>query len=127
MSRQPKPWWNEKKAAWCTDLGGKRRVLAKGKRNKQQAETKLRAILAEQALLSSVGGAITVALLCEKFLADAHENLEFKTYRSYRYGCQKLVDVLGDRHAHTIEPMDINQFSLRLKRNLNDTSRADVT
>ena len=82
MSRQPKPWWNEKKAAWCTDLGGKRRVLAKGKRNKQQAETNLRAILAEQALLSSVGGAITVALLCEKFLADAHENLEFKTYRS---------------------------------------------
>ncbi len=38
MSRQPDIWWNKQKCSWCTDLGGHRKVLAKGKGKKKQAQ-----------------------------------------------------------------------------------------
>src|SRR5690242_12101305 len=31
MPREPKVWWNAQKGTWCTELGGKRRTLAKGR------------------------------------------------------------------------------------------------
>lgn len=126
MSRNASVWWNAQKKAWCSDVGGQRKVLAHGRRSRAAAETKLRALLDQQALLREVHGAITVARLCEQFLADSEQNLERATYESYRYGCQKFVDLFGDRLAHTLEPLDIQRFSLELKRTLNDTSRAIV-
>ena len=78
MPRQPKPWWYERKGAWCTDIGGKRHILAKGKRNKKQAAQRWKALLDEKTLLSNFGGAITVATLCEAFLADASASLSPK-------------------------------------------------
>ncbi len=126
MSRIAKVWWNAQKKAWCSDVGGQRKVLAHGRRSRTAAETKLRALLDQQALLREVHGAITVARLCEQFLADTEQNLERATYESYRYGCQKFVDLFGDRLAHTLEPLDIQRFALELKRKLNDTSRAIV-
>jgi integrase len=126
MSRCAKVWWNKQKQAWCTELGGSRKVLAKGKGNKRAALDKLNSLLEEQKLLSEVKGAITVARLCEQFLDDAQENLEPRTYESYQYACQKFVDLFGSRLAHTIEPLDINRFAIALKKSLGDTSRAIV-
>ncbi len=126
MSRQPKVWWHAQKQAWCTEVGGQRRTLAKGRASKRQAQDKLAALLKEQELLGTVKGPISVAGLCEAFLSDAAENLEPSTYASYQYACQKLVDQLGCRQAHTIEPLDIHQFSTKLKSSLNETSRAIV-
>lgn len=126
MSRRASVWWNAQKKAWCSDVGGERRVLAHGRRSRAAAEKKLKSLLDQQALLREVHGAITVAKLCERFLDDAEQNLERSTYQSYQYGCQKFVDDFGDRFAHTIEPLDIQRFSLQLKRSLNDTSRAIV-
>ncbi len=126
MSRQPDIWWNKQKSAWCTDLGGHRKVLAKGKAKKKQAQDKLRALLDEQSLLATVGGTVTVAGLCEAFLADADENLEPMTYRSYQYGCQKFVDLFGKLDAHTVEPADIQRFSRELKASVGDTTRAII-
>jgi hypothetical protein len=77
---------------WCTDLGGKRRTLAKGRENKQPAKDKLKSLLEEQALLARVNETITVACLAERFLDFAHTNLAVRTYESYKYGCQKFVD-----------------------------------
>ncbi len=54
MPRQPKVWWNPQKSTWCSDIGGKRQTLAKGKRNKRKAEEKLDGLLAEQARLDGV-------------------------------------------------------------------------
>ena len=115
-----------KTRAWCTDVGGRRQLLAKGRPNKRAAITKLKAILEEQQLLAEVNGAMSVARLCEEFLADANENLEPSTYESYQYGCQKFVNLFGPRLAHTIEPLDIERFSKALKTSLNDTSRGIV-
>ena len=126
MSRKAKVWWNKQKGAWCTELGGKRKTLATGWGSKKLAEEQLKALFEEQALLSSVQGRVSVARLCEEFLNDAQENLEQKTYESYRYACQKLVDFCGARDAHALGPMDINRFSISLKKTLNDTSRAIV-
>ncbi len=78
MARQPKAWWNKRKGTWCSDIGGERHTLAKGKRNKRKAEEKLKALLAEQDLLADVNGSVTVARHCEEFLADTQENLEPK-------------------------------------------------
>jgi hypothetical protein len=60
-----------------------------------------------------------VAGLCEKFLEDAERNLEPRTYRIYQYSCQKFVDHLGRRMAHTITPTDISSFANSLKKSLN--------
>lgn len=124
MPRPAKVWWNKQKQAWFTELGGARRMLAKGKSNKSLAKEKLQALLEEQALLVQVNGAITVAALCDAFLEDALHNLEPRTYESYRYGCQKFADLFAARAAHTIEPQDISQFARVIKKSLNPTSQA---
>ncbi len=126
MSRNARVWWNKQKSAWCTDLGGRRKTLAKGWKNKKVAQDKLKSLLEERGLLESVNGQITVACLCERFLDAALENLERSTYESYAYGCQKFVDLFGKHLAHTIEPTDIQRFSTSLKSTLNETSRAIV-
>jgi integrase len=114
MPRSATVWWNKQKGTWCTDLGGARHVLAKGKANKRLAREKLRELLDEQALLADVNGAITVAALCEAFVDDALQNLEQRTHESYSYSCQKFVDGFGDRAAHSIEPPDIAKFARSL-------------
>jgi hypothetical protein len=126
MSRSATVWWNKQKCAWCTDIGGRRQMLAKGRSNKQTAITKLKALVQEQQMLAEVNGAISVARLCEEFLADAQQHLAPSTYESYQYGCQKFVNLFGPRPAHTIEPLDVNRFSIALKKTLNDTSRGIV-
>jgi integrase len=132
MSRPATVWWNKQKDAWCTDIGGSRRVLAKGKANKTLAQEKLRDLLEEQRLLADVNGAITVAALCEAFVDDAEENLAERTHESCNYACQKFIDckqpkvgTLGVRAAHTIRPQDIAHFRRSLER-LGPTSQAIV-
>jgi hypothetical protein len=124
MSRKARVWWHGQKQAWCTELGGSRRILARGKGSRKEAEKKLLALLKEQELVASVGGAVSIARLCDEFLADAQEHLEPSTYDSYLYACQKFVDLFGTRLAHTIEPLDVQRFSVSLKKSLGDTSRA---
>src|SRR5207237_864928 len=102
------------------------KTLAHGWSSKKLAENKFAALLQEQELLATVNGSVTVARLCEEFAADAAENLEPKTYESYRYACQKFTDAFGTRAAHTIGPQDIQRFSSLLKNGLNDTTRAIV-
>lgn len=126
MSRHARVWWNRQKQSWCTELGGKRHTLAKGKSNRRVAERVLRDLLAEQRLLADVNGAISVAGLCDAFLEDAKHNLEPATYNSYRYATQKLVDVHGLKPAHTIEPLDIAKFAREIQSTLNPTSQAIV-
>src|SRR4029453_10634350 len=58
MPRETKVWWNAQKGTWCTDFGGKRRTLAKGRQNKQAAKDKLKSLLEEQALPARVNGTI---------------------------------------------------------------------
>jgi integrase len=126
MSRKARVWWNNQKQAWCTELGGSRRILAKGRGSRKTAEKKLLALVKEQELLASVGGSLSLARLCDEFLADAQQHLEQATYDSYRYACQKFVDLFGTRLAHTIEPLDVQRFSVALKTSLSDTSRTIV-
>jgi integrase len=126
MPRPAKVWWNKQKQAWYTELGGVRRMLAKGKANRELAKDRLKELLDEQALLADVNGAITVAALCDAFLEDAFHNLEKATYQSYRHGCQKFVDDFAARAAHSIEPSDMSKFARGLKNSLNPTSQAIV-
>ena len=51
MPRPATVWWNKQRGAWCTDIGGTRHVLAKGKANKKLANEKLKALRDEQGLL----------------------------------------------------------------------------
>lgn len=119
-------WWNKQTKAWVTEIDRKRYTLTKGRANKQRAHEALAELLRERELLAKVNGAISVAGLCEHFLVDAQEYLSPATYESYQYACQKLINALGGRLAHTIRPDDIATFSLGLKKTLNNTSRAIV-
>jgi hypothetical protein len=84
MPRPATVWWNKQRRAWCTDIGGTRRILAKGKANKKFATERLKELVDEQALLADLNGAITVAAMCDLFLEDALHNLERRTYESYQ-------------------------------------------
>jgi integrase/recombinase XerD len=126
MPAKSRVWWWSAKQYWATQIDGRRVCLAKGRKNKKAAEDKLDAMLAERALLSTVGGEISVAGLCEEFLSDAERQLAPKTYESYRYSCQQFIDQFGLRAAHTIKPADIRKFSLLLEKRLNATSQAIV-
>ena len=126
MPRPATIWWNKQRGAWCTDIGGTRHVLAKGKANKKLANEKLKELRDEQDLLADVNGAITVAAMCDAFLEDALHNLERATYESYQYGCQKFVGVYAGRAAHTMQPQDIAKFARDLSVSLNATSQAIV-
>jgi site-specific recombinase XerD len=122
MARPNSVWWNKQKQTWCVEIEGKRFTLAKGRAKKSEAVKALTAILRERALLAKVDGAISVAGLCERFLVDTEERLSSGTLESYTYSCQKFVDELGDRPAHTICREDISRFTRTLRRTLNDSS-----
>lgn len=126
MARPNSVWRNKQKQTWCVDIDGKRITLAKGDAPKSQAVKALAELLRERQLLAKVGGAISVAGLCERFLVDTEERLARGTYQSYQYACQKLVDELGGRTAHTICPEDISSFTRTLRRTLGDTSVAMI-
>src|SRR5262245_29588096 len=111
MPRETKVWWNTQKGTWCTDFGGKRHTLAKGRQNRKAAQDQLKQLQQEQALLSTVNCAVTVACLAEQFLEFAQADVAAATYESYRYACQKFVDLYGARLAHTIKVIDIDRFS----------------
>jgi hypothetical protein len=87
MSRSATVWWNKQKRAWCTDIGGRRQMLAKGRSNKRAAVMKLKALMEEQQLLAEVNGAMSVARLCEEFLADAKEHRTARRRRTR--GCPR--------------------------------------
>ncbi|MCO6043393.1 hypothetical protein NG895_05690 [Aeoliella sp. ICT_H6.2] len=74
----------------------------KGRRNKKAAEAKLKTLLAESDLLATVDGAISVAGLGEEFLTDAREHLAPKTYDSYLYSRQMLIDEVGEQKTLTV-------------------------
>jgi hypothetical protein len=126
MPAKSQVWWWPARSYWVASVGGKRVYLAKGRKNKQAAQEKLAALLAERALLSSVDGPISVAGMCEEFLSDAERHLAYKTYKSYLYSCQMLVDDFGTRAAHTMRPADIRRFSLTLQKRLGPTTQAIV-
>lgn len=72
MPRPATVWWNKQRGSWCTDVGGTRHILAKGKANKTLAWEKLKELIDEQALLLvDMNGAITVAAMCDAFLAQS--------------------------------------------------------
>ena len=52
MLRPATVWWNKQRGAWCTDIGGARHLLAKGKANKKLAKDRLKELLDEHALLA---------------------------------------------------------------------------
>jgi hypothetical protein len=126
MATQPSLWWWSAKKYWATQIDGKRLCLVKGRKNKQLAQEKLDALLAERKLLASVDGPLTVAALCEEFLEDVQRNLAPKTYDSYRYGCQMFVDEYGALPAHTIKPLQIRHFTISLEKRLNSTTQGIV-
>jgi len=127
MARKARIWWWKPKGYWVTNVGGKRTYLAKGWRNKKAAEEKFNQLNKERELLAETNGPITVAALCEFFLDNAEENLARKTYLSYQYACQLLVDRLGTRKAHQLKRADITAFTRKIKAaGLNETSQAIV-
>ncbi len=86
MAPELSVWWNAQKGIWCSDIGGKRRLLARGKKSKKQAKEQLKKILREQELLARSTG------IAERFLDAAHTSLAKRTFQSYQYACQKVVD-----------------------------------
>ena len=54
MPREARVWWNSQKGSWCTDIGEKRRTLAKGKSNRKLAKERLKAAREKNSTASAV-------------------------------------------------------------------------
>ena len=95
--RDPKPWFRDQKNAWFAQVNGKQHLLAKGKNNLRAAKQRLFDILTGKVVEKPNG--ISVAEICDKFLAFAQAELSRSTYVCYRHYLQLFCNLFGKRPA----------------------------
>jgi integrase len=104
--RTAKPWYRESKDAWYVEIDGKQVRLAKGKKNKKEAEDEFHKKMAQRGRLpAKATQALTVTQLAALFLAWSEKHHDADTtawYRSYvedfrdheRIGATKAIDIV---------------------------------
>ena len=114
MPRRPKPFFH--RGWWCTNVGGSRTKLAKGRDGRAAAEDALLDLLQE--LRSSANGRtypqLTVADLCEQFLDWVEVHRSKATYEDYRRWLKKWRDLHGNRRAREVRKLDLEQWKISL-------------
>ncbi|QDT46140.1 site-specific tyrosine recombinase XerC [Symmachiella dynata] len=116
MARTPKPWWNEDKKAWYVWLNGKKKRLAKTKKDAMDVFYDLMAH-PEKAVIRSG----SVAEIAEHFLDWTKANRAEKTYQWYkdiigRFLEQHELQVNQLKPFHIERWMDANQWSNEYRR-----------
>ena len=133
MGRTPKPWYWEARQGWYATVGGKRQLLARGKRAKAEAERELRRLQAAadagQPKVAARPGGLLLGELLVTYLADLRRRVEHEGLSGYRPSdvlrrLAGLEQELGDRPAQEVWPRDVQAW-LAMK-SWGPTSRADA-
>jgi len=94
MGRKATAWWWEERNGWYTTIGGKRRLLAKGKGAKKEAEKRLHRLLAADEPARPVDGGRTLEWIAYRFLDAVERDKAPLTLEYYRRHLRPLCDRL---------------------------------
>src|SRR5262249_35481701 len=109
MPRRPKPFFH--RGWWCSNVGGTRSKLAKGRENRQAAEDALLDLLRERrdGTERKPVPQITVLDLCEKFLDWVELHRSPDTYDDYQDWLVKWIKLYGPRRVRDIHSLDLEE------------------
>ena len=91
--RDSKPWYRKSTDAWYAQVNRRQIRLVKGRDNRQEAKRKLAELLV--AVQPVKTDALTVAQVCDKFLAFSQIEHKPDTYDWYHFYLQKFCDRHG--------------------------------
>ena len=114
MPRRPKPIFH--RGWWCTNVGGSRTKLAKGRAGRSAAEDFLFDLLQELRTSANCKTypQLTVSDLCDKFLDDVEVNLATATYDDCRRWLKKWRNLHGNKRAREIRKLDLEEWKIAL-------------
>ena len=116
MARRPKPFFHP--GWWCTNVGGMRTKLAKGRANKGAAEDALLDLLNErrQHPDCKTFPQLTTRELADKFLDWVELHRSADTYHDYRQWLKRWVKLHGAKQARDICALDLEEWKEALAR-----------
>lgn len=131
--KSPKPWYRSQNDTWYVCLSGKQVPLARGKRNRREAEQVFFRLMAEaESPAASAPVAIPtppkdespeLVVVLDQFLDWAKDN--FATYEWYRSFAQLIADKFGAVRVSDLKPIAVTQW-LAQHKTWNSTTRNKV-
>jgi hypothetical protein len=114
MARRPKPFFH--RGWWCTNAGGTRTKLARGRDSKAAAEDALLDLLAElrHQPARKTYPQLTVFDLAEKFLDWVQLHRSPATYADYRHWLKRWVNLHETKRAREVCAFDLEYWKQNL-------------
>ena len=101
MPRSPRPWYRKHDDWWMVQIDGKQVKLAKGRRNRQQAEHKFHELMLQRGKNPAPeSGEHTVASIIEAYLTHARTRYASRTYYERRRYLQLFAEAHGWRKVN---------------------------
>jgi integrase len=123
-----KPWYRASKDAWYVEIEGKQVRLAKGKKNKAQAETAYFRLMAGSVQhgngLNGSPPLLTVAL-CDLFLQYSMVHNKASTFEYHKNFLAMFVKECGKLPARSIKPFHVTQW-VDSKKNWTGAKRSAI-
>lgn len=115
MPKSPKPFFRTARNAWYVQIGTKQTRLADGPKtadSERAAWTAFDALVKAQPIAHTVG-ALSLAVLIDKYLDWCQKHREPRTYDGYLWHLQRFIDHLGSK-AHMpcteLKPFHVNEW-----------------
>src|SRR5262249_5715752 len=114
MARQPKPFFH--RGWWCSNVGGTRTKLARGRENKALAKKTLLALVVNcrDKPGPKTGPPLTVTELCDRFLSWVEIHRAQDTYDDYLDWLTRWKKLHGKRKAQDIRSIDLEDWKSSL-------------
>ena len=109
MPRPNKIWFRKDTGWWMVTIHGKKVRLAKGRKNRKEAQKKFHELMAVRHESPDTDDPF-VADLIEAFLAYAKKRFSPDTYRNYRFYGQRFAEHCGKRAASQLKPFHITRW-----------------
>jgi len=115
MARHPKPWYRRSADAWYVQVGGKQRLLAKGKDSQALAWAAFHRLQAGQDGATETGPGLTVADVCELFLSHSGAIHRASTYTTNKGRLDRVCGSMGGVPATSLSLADVERWAASLK------------
>jgi hypothetical protein len=108
--RQPKPWFRKSVNAWYVQIDGQKVRLVDGEENEQEAIAEFYRRMAHKPGHIPEPSKLTVAHLCDLFLASCEGEVEPSTFDGYRDFLQSFCRECGKMNCLAIKPYHVNAW-----------------
>ena len=109
MPRPNRPWFRRQTGWWMAKIGGESHKLAKGRRNKSEAETRFHELMLTASQAPESPDA-RVADICEAFLRWSRKHHAADTYRSYNGYLQSFCEASGQLPVRQLQKFHVTRW-----------------